>query len=50
MSLKSNSVCGINFGGGKATINLINVKKTPQLYQSYGEVVESLKGLLSNSR
>lgn len=43
MSLK-NSVCGINFGGGKATINLKNVEKTPQLYQSYGEVVESLKG------
>ena len=43
MSLK-NSICGINFGGGKATINLKNIKKTPELYQSYGEVVELLKG------
>ncbi len=43
MTLK-NSVCGINFGGGKAALNLKNVKKTPELYQSYGEVVEFLKG------
>ena len=43
MTLK-NSICGINFGGGKATLNLKNVKKTPELYQSYGEVVEFLKG------
>ena len=43
MTLK-NSVCGINFGGGKAALNLTNVKKTPELYQSYGEVVEFLKG------
>ncbi len=43
MSLK-NSICGINFGGGKATINLKNIKKTPELYHSYGEVVEFLKG------
>ena len=43
MTLK-NSICGINFGGGKATLNLKNVKKSPELYQSYGEVVESLKG------
>ena len=43
MTLK-NSVCGINFGGGKAAINLKNVKKTPELYQSYGDVVEYLKG------
>ena len=27
MTLK-NSVCGINFGGGKATLNLNNIKKT----------------------
>ena len=39
-----NSICGINFGGGKAALNLKNVKKTPDLYQSYGEVVELLKG------
>ena len=38
MSLK-NSICGINFGGGKAVINLKGVKKTPELYESYGEVV-----------
>ena len=44
MTLK-NSICGINFGGGKAALNLKNVKKTPGLYQSYGEVVELLKGL-----
>ena len=43
MTLK-NSVCGINFGGGKATLNLKNIKKTPELYQSYAEVVETLKG------
>jgi len=39
-----NSVCGINFGGGKASLNLTNIKKTPELYQSYAEVVEALKG------
>ena len=38
MSLK-NSICGINFGGGKAVINLKGVKKTSELYESYGEVV-----------
>ena len=43
MTLK-NSICGINFGGGKAALNLKNVKKTPDLYQSYGDVVELLKG------
>ena len=43
MSLK-NSVCGINFGGGKATLNLSNTNKTPELYQSYAEAVEALKG------
>ena len=41
MSLK-NSICGINFGGGKAVINLKGVKKTPELYESYGEVVNKL--------
>ena len=49
MTLK-NSICGINFGGGKAALNLKNVKKTPELYQSYGEVVEFLKGKYLNSR
>ena len=43
MTLK-NSLCGINFGGGKASINLSNIKKTPELYQSYAEVVEKLNG------
>jgi len=43
MTLK-NSVCGINFGGGKATINIKNIKKTPELYQSYAEVVQTLDG------
>jgi len=43
MTLK-NSVCGINFGGGKASLNLTNVTKTPQLYQSYAEAVNFLNG------
>ena len=43
MTLK-NSVCGINFGGGKAVLNLKGIKKTPELYRSYAEVVEILKG------
>ena len=43
MTLK-NSVCGINFGGGKAALNLKNVKKTPELYKSYAEAVNFLKG------
>ena len=43
MTLK-NSACGINFGGGKATINIRNTKKSPELYQSYAEAVERLKG------
>ena len=41
MSLK-NSVCGINFGGGKAVINLKGIKKSPELYESYGELVDQL--------
>ena len=41
MSLK-NSICGINFGGGKAVINLKGIKKTPDLYESYGELVDRL--------
>ena len=41
MSLK-NSVCGINFGGGKAVINLKDIKKTSDLYESYGELVDQL--------
>ena len=43
MTLK-NSICGINYGGGKAVLNLKKVKKTPDLYRSYGEVVEYLSG------
>jgi len=41
MSLK-NSVCGINFGGGKAVINLKGIKKSHELYESYGELVDQL--------
>ena len=41
MSLK-NSICGINFGGGKAVINLEGIKKTSDLYESYGELVDQL--------
>lgn len=44
MSLK-NSICGINFGGGKAVINLKGVKKTPELYESYGELVNQLNNI-----
>jgi len=44
MTLK-NSVCGINFGGGKAALNLKGTKKTSDLYQSYGEAVQALKGI-----
>ena len=43
MTLK-NSVCGINFGGGKAALNLSHTNKTPELYQSYAEAVNFLKG------
>ena len=43
MTLK-NSICRINFGGGKAVINIRGKNKTPELYQSYAEVVETLKG------
>ncbi len=43
MTLK-NSSCGINFGGGKAALNLNHTNKTPELYQSYAEVVDLLKG------
>ena len=43
MTLK-NSVCGIDFGGGKAVLNLSHTKKTPELYQSYAEAVNFLKG------
>jgi len=43
MTLK-NSICGINFGGGKAVINLKNIEKTPELYHSYAEAVNLLKG------
>ena len=43
MTLK-NSVCGIDFGGGKAVLNLSHTKKTPELYQSYAEAVNFLNG------
>ena len=41
MSLK-NSLCGINFGGGKAVINLKGIEKNSELYESYGELVDQL--------
>lgn len=44
MTLK-NSVCGINRGGGKCVINNQGVTKTPELYRSLGEVIESLGGI-----
>jgi len=42
-----NSICGINFGGGKAVINAnyCNGEKTPQLYEAFGEAVEALGGM-----
>ena len=43
MTLK-NSICGIKFGGGKAVLNLKYTKKTSELYKSYAEAVEVLKG------
>jgi len=46
MSYK-NSLCGINYGGGKAVINSMycNNEKTPQLYEAFGEAVEALGGI-----
>ena len=44
MTLK-NSLCGINFGGGKAVLNIKGIKKTPDLYKSYAEAVEYLNGI-----
>ena len=43
MTLK-NSLCGIDFGGGKASLNIKGIIKTPDLYKSYAEAVELLKG------
>ena len=43
MTLK-NSVCGINFGGGKAALNLNGVKKTQDLYKSYAEAKAHRRG------
>ena len=42
-----NSICGINFGGGKAVINAnyCNGEKTPELYKAFGEVVHELGGI-----
>ena len=42
-----NSLCGINFGGGKAVINAsyCNGEKTPQLYEAFGEAVQELGGI-----
>ena len=43
MTLK-NSICGIDYGGGKAVLNLKGINKTPELYQSYAEAVDVLRG------
>ena len=32
MTMK-NSLCGIDFGGGKASLNLTNIKKTLKIYK-----------------
>ena len=39
-----NSLAGLDFGGGKAVINLRNTEKTPKLLEEFGKVVESLDG------
>jgi len=43
MSYKS-AVAGINFGGGKSVILCDPAKKTPAMFQAFGEFVESLEG------
>ena len=39
-----NSLAELDFGGGKAVINLRNTKKTPELLREFGKVVEYLGG------
>ena len=43
MSYKS-ALAGIGFGGGKSVINLDPAKKTTELFQAFGEFIETLKG------
>lgn len=39
-----NSLAGLDFGGGKAVINLRDTQKTSKLLEEFGKVVESLEG------
>jgi len=48
MTLK-NSVCGIDFGGGKAALNLSHIKKTPELYPA-GDVNTFKEDLIECSK
>ena len=43
MTMK-NSLAGLDAGGGKGVINLKGKKKTPEIFQMYGEVVNHLGG------
>ena len=41
-----NSVCGLDYGGGKAVINAtVAGNKTPELYKAFGEAVHALNGI-----
>ena len=44
MTMK-NSLAGLDAGGGKGVINLKGKKKTPEIFQRYGEVVNHLGGM-----
>jgi len=43
MTMK-NSLAGLDSGGGKGVINIKGKKKTPEIFQMYGEVVNHLDG------
>jgi len=43
MTLK-NSLAGLDAGGGKAVINIKGKKKTPEIFQKFGELINHLKG------
>ena len=43
MTLK-NSLAGLDAGGGKAVINIKGKKKTPEIFQKFGELVNHLDG------
>ena len=48
MTMK-NSLAGLDAGGGKGVINLKGKKKTPELFQMYGELVNHLGGMYLTS-